>query len=231
MSKAPWLDEMRKLEGLREIVGGRHEPEVVRFFAEAGFAGVKDDETAWCAAAMNAMLARAGYKGTKSLLARSFLSYGMALAQPREGCIVVMKRGSAAWQGHVTLWLRSRGDGRFVGLGGNQSNAITEAVYEEDDVLGYRWPTKAEQIKPLQESKIAKGAVTTVVVETADAAKQVSDAIEATKQAKDVADTVGLSDALGQLVQSPHFWVTMLVIGIAVAIIYWRWRDHGRGAK
>lgn len=64
------------LEGLKEIVGGQHERQIVAFFAEAGHPWVKDDETAWCAAFEHAMLGRAGIKGTGSLAARSYLDWG-----------------------------------------------------------------------------------------------------------------------------------------------------------
>lgn len=59
-----WLDKARDLVGLREIVGSRHEPKVLQFFAEAGHPEIYNDETAWCAAFANAILRRASYAGT-----------------------------------------------------------------------------------------------------------------------------------------------------------------------
>ena len=46
---------------------------MLALYAEAGFAGVKADSIAWCAAFKGAMLGRAGYRGSGSLLARSYL--------------------------------------------------------------------------------------------------------------------------------------------------------------
>lgn len=138
-SEPKWLVAARELVGLKEIVGSRHEAKVLKFYAEAGHSWVKDDETAWCAAFANAMLGRAGIKGTGSLAARSFLSWGEKLAKPRVGCIVVFKRGSSSWQGHVAFFIREV-SGKIEVLGGNQGNAVSIAKYPKSSLLGYRWP-------------------------------------------------------------------------------------------
>lgn len=145
----PWLVEARKLVGLREIVGSRHEARILQFFAEAGHPGIHDDETAWCAAFVGAMLRRAGYSSSGALNARSYLNFGTKLEKPTLGCIVVFKRGSSSWQGHVAFFLRDLGAYIEV-LGGNQGNAVSIARYRKADLLGYRWPliTSAPAVKP-----------------------------------------------------------------------------------
>ncbi len=139
-----YYEEARRYDGLREIVGSKHEREIVEFFAEAGHPEVKDDETAWCAAFANAMLARAGFKGTGKLTARSFLDLEGAQVlderDAREGDIVVFKRGNSTWQGHVSFFVAVKGD-HVRCFGGNQSNGVNEASYKRSDVLGYRRPT------------------------------------------------------------------------------------------
>ena len=134
-----WLAAARKDIGLTEIVGSRHEPRVVEFFAEAGHPYVKDDETAWCAAFVGAKLAEAGVKSTGLLNARSYLGWGVALKAPVPGAIVVFKRGSSTWQGHVAFCVGDAGASIRV-LGGNQANAVSEALYGKASLLGYRWP-------------------------------------------------------------------------------------------
>lgn len=138
-SEPTWLVPARKLVGLKEIVGSKHEAKVLEFFAEAGHPEIHNDETAWCAAFANAMLRRAGYAGTGALNARSFLTWGTKLDKPQPGCIVVFKRGNSGWQGHVAFFLADRGPKVEV-LGGNQSNSVSIARYNKKDVLGYRWP-------------------------------------------------------------------------------------------
>jgi uncharacterized protein (TIGR02594 family) len=135
-----WLKNARELVGLKEIVGSKHEPKVLEFFAEAGHPEIHNDETAWCAAFANAMLRRAGYAGTGSLAARSFLTWGEGLKTPRPGCIAVFKRGNSTWEGHVAFFLRDLGDSIEV-LGGNQGNAVSVTRMPKASLLGYRWPT------------------------------------------------------------------------------------------
>lgn len=131
--------------GLKEIVGGEHEPEVVQFFADAGHGWVKDDETAWCAAFAHAMLGRAGIEGTGSLAARSYEKWGEPTNDPQRGDVVIFKRGNQGWQGHVAFFLRKVGTRIWV-IGGNQSNAVTVASYSESSLLGYRRPPAGEGV-------------------------------------------------------------------------------------
>lgn len=134
-----WYTAAEKDLGLREIVGSRHEPRVVEFFAEAGHPYVKDDETAWCAAFANAKLKEGGVLGTQMLNARSFLNWGQPLAKPAIGAILVFKRGSSSWQGHVAFYAGETASS-YVCLGGNQSNAVSKANYSKASLLGIRWP-------------------------------------------------------------------------------------------
>lgn len=143
----PWLKEAFALEGLSEIVGGKHERKILEFFAEAGHGWVKDDETAWCAAFAHAMLGRAGVEGTGSLAARSYLEWGRPAAKPRRGDVAVFKRGRSAWQGHVAFYLGETASHVLV-IGGNQGNAVSVARYPKTSLLGYRRPPAAAAASP-----------------------------------------------------------------------------------
>ncbi len=50
--------------------GEGHNPKIVQWFADVGHSWVKDDETAWCAAFLGAMLEKAGIPSTRKLNAR-----------------------------------------------------------------------------------------------------------------------------------------------------------------
>ncbi|MDZ7905693.1 MAG: CHAP domain-containing protein [Cypionkella sp.] len=80
-------------------------PKVVAYFRDARISGITDDATAWCAAFVGAMLERAGGDSTGKPNARSYLGWGtpVYLADARPGDIVVFKRGSSTWQGHVAF--------------------------------------------------------------------------------------------------------------------------------
>jgi uncharacterized protein (TIGR02594 family) len=228
MSDAPWLDRARKYVGLKEIIGSKHEKEIVRFFADAGHTEVHDDETAWCAAFVGAMLARAGFKSTKSLLARSYATFGVEDEDPKPGTIVVLKRGNSSWQGHVGFYVSGTKTSVRI-LGGNQSNSVSIQSFPRSSVIAFRWPT--EKIKPLRGSKIATGAATVGTAETVDAGLQVEDAISKARDVKDVAEGFGLTDIFMRLATNPRFWVAVVAVLICAAIVYWRWRDYGRGGS
>lgn len=118
-----------------------HNPKVVAYFRDAGHPQVKDDETAWCAAFVGAMLRRAGMKSTGMLTARSYLNWGapVARADAKPGDIVILKRGNSSWQGHVGFFVRDNGTSITV-LGGNQANAVNRRAYsvDKDQLLGIR---------------------------------------------------------------------------------------------
>ena len=137
--------EMAKAEvGTVEWANGNN-PKVVAYFKDSGNPGVTNDETAWCAAFVGAMLKRAGIKGTGKLNARSYLDWGTPVdrkdAQP--GDVVIFKRGNSSWQGHVAFFVKDRGALLDV-LGGNQSNAVNIKGYSAKALLGIRRATNAK---------------------------------------------------------------------------------------
>ena len=114
-------------------------PKVVAYFKDSGNAGVTDDETAWCAAFVGAMLKRAGGKGTGKLNARSYLEWGTPVERKdaRPGDVAVFKRGNSTWQGHVAFFVKDKGALIEV-LGGNQSDAVNVKGYQASQLLGIR---------------------------------------------------------------------------------------------
>jgi len=132
------LTEMLSNYGLSEIAGGQHNPQIVAFFKEIGFDCVKDDETAWCSAALNYFAKKHGYYRSGKLDARSWLKVGDIVLEPQLGDIVVFWRESyASWKGHVALYINS--NEKYIWcLGGNQNNAISIVAYPRDRLLGYR---------------------------------------------------------------------------------------------
>lgn len=145
MAEPLWLANARALVGLREIVGSVHEPKVVAFFAAAGHPEIHDDETAWCAAFVGAMLAGASIAGTRSLSARSYERWGTAVtrAEARPGDVVTFYRGAtpADWEGHVAFFLAWADGGKKVQvLGGNQSNSVSIALYDASKITSIRRP-------------------------------------------------------------------------------------------
>lgn len=117
-----------------------HNPKVVQYFADVGQEWVRNDETAWCAAFVGAMLERCQINSTRRLNARSYLEWGdpVSLDEARPGDIVVFSRGNPkGWQGHVGFFVRSTGSS-ILCLGGNQNNQVNEAKYPATRLLGIR---------------------------------------------------------------------------------------------
>lgn len=132
-----WLHLARKELGTKEQPGPRNNPDVQMYYCEAVNAK-HPDSVPWCAAFVGAMLARAGKKPSRSLMARSYLNWGVSIREPIPGAIVVFSRGRPP-AGHVAF-VESVHDSTLIVIGGNQSDAVTRAVYPKSKVLGYRWP-------------------------------------------------------------------------------------------
>lgn len=68
----------------------------------------RDDNTAWCSSFANWCMEQAGYKGTDSALAESWVNWGQKIDEPRYGAITVVTRSANPVKYHV---------GFYVGMG------------------------------------------------------------------------------------------------------------------
>ncbi len=155
---AATLAAARQYLGTREI--GEGKATLRELFGTAGIS-VDPEKVAWCAAFVNAVLAGQGIKGTGSLSARSFLTFGTATNRPLPGDIVVLRRGTGD-QGHVGFFEGTDARGRIRVTGGNQGRdgAVTSTSFARDEVLAFRRaPTAshsyAEQLRQEKEAAAA----------------------------------------------------------------------------
>lgn len=105
--------------------------------------------TPWCAAFANAVLANLGYQGTDSLLARSFLHWGIPVKHPKKGDIVVLTRGKNSRAGHVGFFVGYTyfNGKKFVKvLGGNTDKKVYIGYFPIRQVLAYRSPESVYQL-------------------------------------------------------------------------------------
>lgn len=114
-------------------------PKVLAYYRDAGHPEVVDDDVAWCAAFVGAMLKRAGVKPSGALNARSYLKWGnpVPLDKIQRGDIGVIPRGNSTWQGHVFFIERVNGK-MVVAVGGNQRDSVSRAEYPISALLGVR---------------------------------------------------------------------------------------------
>ena len=115
--------------------------ELRSLFSDNNMPPIDPMRTPWCAAFANAILSRSGFETTNSLMARSFLTWGVKTKDPKEGDIVVLKRGRDGVSGHVGFFQGyEEVDGvTYVKvLGGNTDHAVQVGYYPVNRVLGYR---------------------------------------------------------------------------------------------
>lgn len=112
-------------------------------YLKTGGVNLDPATTAWCAAFVNSSLEQAGYSGTGSNLARSFLEWGNAVeGTPQPGDVAVYPRGNDPKLGHVGFVQSvDPKTGMVTLLAGNQSDAVGTGQYALNAALGYRRPT------------------------------------------------------------------------------------------
>lgn len=124
--------------GVAEIPGARENPRVLEYLRSTtlGRPYNEHDETPWCAAFVNFCVEQARYAGMDSARALDWLKWGVRIAKPVLGCVVVFVRDGG---GHVAFYIGDAGDSVEV-LGGNQSNAVRISKYPKSRIRGYRLP-------------------------------------------------------------------------------------------
>jgi uncharacterized protein (TIGR02594 family) len=163
MEQPRWLTAAWAELGTKEVAGNNDNSAVVSYFRETGQNEPLHDETPWCAAFAGAMLARGGEQHTGSLLARSYLSWGEALSEPRPGAITVLERAGDPNAGHVGFLIGMSGKHVFL-LGGNQGDSVSVAAFDAAHVLAYRWPKSAAgETPPVQAAGIYERALAHVL--------------------------------------------------------------------
>lgn len=132
------IDIVCKEYGITEIVGDKHNKEVLKYYHGIGHKWVNKDETPWCAAFANWCLKQADLPYQETLNARSFLNIGYETENPKPFDVVVFWRKSKKGAyGHVAFYINEDDTGIYV-LGGNQSNQVNIRKYPKNRLLGYR---------------------------------------------------------------------------------------------
>lgn len=137
----PWMPIALAEEGVKEFTGNGDNPRIVEYLRSTNLSTQhsSNDETPWCSAFANWCMERAGFEGTDSAAARSWLNWGKKIETPERGCIVVFSRPPNAWSGHVAFYVGKTATHIKV-LGGNQSDAVNVSSYAKGRLLGYRLP-------------------------------------------------------------------------------------------
>lgn len=135
----PWLKTAEGEIGIKEAPGNADNPRVLEYHAATSL-GAGDDAVAWCSAFVNWCMKQNNISRTNSASARSWLNWGVRLAEPRKGCVTILKRGNSPVQGHVAFYVGD-GAGSIRLLGGNQQDQVKVSAFPKSMLLGYRWPS------------------------------------------------------------------------------------------
>lgn len=109
----------------------------------AALTGVNPRRTPWCAAFVNAILNRNGYRTTGSNTASSFSSYGIKVRVASKGDIVLIRSRVSSSGRHVGIFYEYKvinGIKHIGVLGGNQNNMVKVTYYPVRSVITIRRP-------------------------------------------------------------------------------------------
>jgi uncharacterized protein (TIGR02594 family) len=137
MKSVPWLERAQFYIGTKEIPGPKHNARIMKWWGLIR-AQFTDDETPWCAGFVGGVLEELGIRSTRSASSLSYLAYGQPLTEAIPGAIAVKRRKGG---GHVTFVAGSDGKGGLWCVGGNQSDAVTMALYPASVFEAFRWPS------------------------------------------------------------------------------------------
>lgn len=162
------MTEPRQIEIARSLIG-THEgdnPVITGFARKIGelypemksyAASYTSDGIAWCGLFVAYCMAVSGIRPVfgvsdtdKFLWAQSWKQFGTATTSPQIGDALVLAR-------HVTMYAGTR-DGRYIGLGGNQSDSVKESLYSPDSVEAIRRPPIGGTVTVDQRPEIKLGA-------------------------------------------------------------------------
>lgn len=142
-----WMTEAKKHVGLKENTSKTaHNPTILAWLKSLG-AWWKEDETPWCGTFVAHCLKVAGVKYPKHWYrALDYINYGTKLKKPAYGCVAIKTRKGG---GHVCFVVgRDTKTGKLVCLGGNQSNAVSYALYADSEFQEFRWYGLTNQPAP-----------------------------------------------------------------------------------
>ena len=125
--------------GQSEIPGDEDNPRISEYLKSVNQGS--DDEIPWCGAFINWCLEKAGYSGTKSGLAKSYLNWGYKIDTPILGAIAVFDRGKYKWQGHVGIYLDEDKYYIYI-ISGNVDNKVCIRAMSKSKLIEYRWSSE-----------------------------------------------------------------------------------------
>lgn len=125
--------------GMAEVPGSKENPEIVQMSKDLDYPFGSELDS-WCGIFMAHSCKRKNLPyPDKAYRARSWLSWGIPVSEPKTGDIVVFWRESKdSWKGHVGIYVNRSSHTLINVLGGNQNDRVCIMEYSLDRVLGFR---------------------------------------------------------------------------------------------
>lgn len=132
-----WLAYGLTLQGIREIKGPKHNATIVGWLKKLK-AWWTDDETPWCGTFVAACMQAAGQPLPANWMrAKAWLDWGVPIAQPVVGAVVIFDREGG---GHVGIVVGRDQKGNLMVLGGNQGDMVKISPFSLARNPRYRIP-------------------------------------------------------------------------------------------
>lgn len=146
---APWYDIAKAELGVRENGKvNKHNDRIIEYHATTTL-GAKTDEIPWCSSFVNWVITKSLYKGTNNALAKSWLKWGVKVAAPVQGDIVIIKKkqkssdkSTGTSTGYHVAFFDSKSTTHVRLLGGNQRDSVKYLTFNLSryEIKGYRRP-------------------------------------------------------------------------------------------
>ncbi|HEV2557972.1 MAG TPA: hypothetical protein VGU45_05040 [Microvirga sp.] len=142
----PWLAEALRLKGLQEQKGEASNPVLLWMARKLGLLNFVDADP-WCSlfAAHCLRITLPDEPMPRHLLwSRAFAKWGVPLAKPVRGALLVNWRGKRIEDdlGHCSFLLEDTDFGHFKTIGGNVGDRVDVSLVRKDRIVpnGIRWP-------------------------------------------------------------------------------------------
>ena len=135
-----WVEEAKRHLNTREIQDAAKIKGWVSALGPSWFADTFNAPTTpWCGVFVAWCLrqARIGQLPLNYMRASEWSRWGQAIHEPVEGAIAIYEREGG---GHVAFVAGREPDGSVVCIGGNQSNMVCLAKFQQSRPVQYRWP-------------------------------------------------------------------------------------------
>jgi uncharacterized protein (TIGR02594 family) len=146
-----WLRIALAELGQGETPGPDSNPRIIEYFSSVNIAPSEllTEDIAWSAAFVSWAFEKAGISTPRSAMNARFLNWGVRLAEPKEGCLVLIERGNSSHMQsanfrpyHSGFFIKDMGSSILI-VSGNSENKVRITAVPKSRVEAYLYPPNA----------------------------------------------------------------------------------------